>query len=521
MRAPRSTIARHINIRPSAAAVTSIENAAASTSRAAQWAAYTNLSGVEWKYKLRAKVPSARGSPDAISHLLEARCVNVSSACFEAEQIILHGEHAQNDLSRLAERFLNHTTNAPQTVYTRLRGLMRPTALVADPTLHEYSYLPLAVGAVHALASASKESWLWTHRPLPTPTFEVTEEPVLAFFSTWVDSAGETWTRSLPFIHEVARQSRGGKLRRLVPAMLPDYLRPLFEPFADSIEPLALWPSDDDPMKPRTWLSNQLFNLRVTRDRFNRYRLQSQQMFASREHGRCFKRALVCDLFSGKEPGRRGPMATQLVKPWLTMQAILAYHGLQSDSHAHLQRLRACDVPGRSSAPPIPHARPECPLRVIFEHRVQRRLLNLDGLLDACNRWSPRTPAGGASVAVQCEVRSFYGGLSRKNNGRSKPVLLTDADVLVTPHGSGMINALQMHAGASLIEVLPVYTYNCPCTGLAKVLASEPRIRHYQLSTGNSSFSVGRWPRRWPSYHNDLILPWAALRSVLQAVVDG
>ena len=36
-------------------------------------------------------------------------------------------------------------------------------------------------------------------------------------------------------------------------------------------------------------------------------------------------------------------------------------------------------------------------------------------------------------------------------------------DVLIGPHGADLVNALGLHAGASVLEVLPVHKGGCPC----------------------------------------------------------
>ena len=454
-----------------------------------RWAAWTHSSGDDWSWKLRHKVTrrdQGAYGVDALNTVLTSRCENVSSVCFEAEQIILHGEHAVSDLARLSQRFLNHSTNSPQTIYYKLRGLQRPTVLIGQPSSRKlprkhYSYLPLAFGASHASKSASQEESLrWSHRLDLHSSFERPSRPVLAFFSTWAYNAGETWVRVLPFLHEIASRIDGGKLHRLIPAMVPDGLRPLFEPFTDSLEPLALWPFDADASngtKAITWLSDRLFTMRGTPTQLREHQQRSAAMFARRQPNRCFTSALVCDLYSDMDPMHLRT-ARRAVRPWATMQAIVSHHGLQHPD-AGAYRLRACE--GRVS--------PACPLKVAFEYRTRRRILNMDELIHECNRWGQA-----AAVVVECSARSFYNGLVAGSS-------LGDVDVLVSPHGAGMINSLQMHAGSSVVEVVPVHRAGCPCDSLPNLLSMEPRIRHYQLSTNNVSYAKGKRP----GFHNDLL----------------
>ena len=74
---------------------------------------------------------------------------------------------------------------------------------------------------------------------------------------------------------------------------------------------------------------------------------------------------------------------------------------------------------------------------------------NLDELLAACERWTPAEGTA-ARLRVACVAVSFRSGLVA-----SAPAIRR-TDVLVGPHGADMTNALGMHAGASVLELVPL-----------------------------------------------------------------
>ena len=41
--------------------------------------------------------------------------------------------------------------------------------------------------------------------------------------------------------------------------------------------------------------------------------------------------------------------------------------------------------------------------------------------------------------------------------------VLARTDVLILPHGADLINGFALHAAASVVEVMPVHQYGCPC----------------------------------------------------------
>ena len=128
-------------------------------------------------------------------------------------------------------------------------------------------------------------------------------------------------------------------------------------------------------------------------------------------------------------------------------------------------------------------------------------------LLRECNSWrsSMRTEA-------RCTLHSFDSGLQAAASA------MAAADVLVTAHGSGMFNALQMHAGASLVEVLPVSTNGCPCDQHKGLFASERKLRHYLLRSLDPA-CTNATVRQKLTYNRPVHLPWEVLRSVLDDVM--
>ena len=78
-----------------------------------------------------------------------------------------------------------------------------------------------------------------------------------------------------------------------------------------------------------------------------------------------------------------------------------------------------------------------------------------------------------------------------------------------------------MHAGASVIEVMPVHQQGCPCEMYKKMYTYQgPAIFHYQMWSTNSSNAVSEEARKKGTYNSDLLLPWEALRPALEHAVQ-
>lgn len=57
--------------------------------------------------------------------------------------------------------------------------------------------------------------------------------------------------------------------------------------------------------------------------------------------------------------------------------------------------------------------------------------------------------------------------------------MLRRTNVLIGPHGADMTNAFALHAGTSVVELLPPIRNGCPCTMYQRMFAAEPQVFHY------------------------------------------
>ena len=94
--------------------------------------------------------------------------------------------------------------------------------------------------------------------------------------------------------------------------------------------------------------------------------------------------------------------------------------------------------------------------------------------------------------------------------------------MLVGPHGGDLINGFALHAGASVVEMLPVERPGCPCHVFRELYASDSRrIFHYTASTSNRSFTTPRCQRCRIRFQTaDLILPVTVLKAALERVAE-
>ena len=125
-------------------------------------------------------------------------CVRVRNACFEAEQILLHGDTAPGGLRRLGA-VLNRTRD-PTSVFSRLNPALRPTALAARPG-EAYEFLPLAVNVKRA--GRKRKRFLFRHVAGPTPD-EFSSAHAVAFYTTFSNSFTEIFSRAVVQLFELS-----------------------------------------------------------------------------------------------------------------------------------------------------------------------------------------------------------------------------------------------------------------------------------------------------------------------------
>ena len=93
----------------------------------------------------------------------------------------------------------------------------------------------------------------------------------------------------------------------------------------------------------------------------------------------------------------------------------------------------------------------------------------------------------------------------------------------VVSHGADIINGFALHAGASVIEVMPVqqFQYGCPCDMYRRMYGyGGATVLHYQMVTSNGSRAVSTEARKKGTYNSDLFLPWDALQPALAHIVN-
>lgn len=205
------------------------------------------------------------------------------------------------------------------------------------------------------------------------------------------------------------------------------------------------------------------------------------------------------------------------IRPWSAVQAVATHHGgaAQRDRsfHARRPRLRACgrgslggrggrgrlaDTTRRLDEAAVSVASGgggpgrKCALHVVFADRKGRRKLrNIRELVAACAAWRPPSPHAG--LAVNCTAHNFGVGLVASLD------VLARTDVLVVPHGADIINGFGLHAGASVVEVMPIkqFQYGCPCDMYRRMYTYEgPTVFHHQLVSTNASLAVSEEPRK-------------------------
>ncbi|KAL1510630.1 hypothetical protein AB1Y20_006931 [Prymnesium parvum] len=420
------------------------------------------------------------------AHAVTARlCEEVDDACLDAEQVLLYSADAASQAERLY-RLLSAAD---------LFDLRRPllprahrTVLAAAPR-EPYDYIPLAINAQLALRSHANVSGnrFARRRLQPAGRPAAAAGVGLLFITAWSNAWQETAHRALPHVFEAWCHERGGVT--VVPAMW-GATAPRHSAAADAasartwlgafsaaeVWTLGLMPTPEP-------VQQQLFGNRPCDAAcLGAYAAASDAFFAARG-ARCFGRLRVCNF-------QQTPAAA---RPWSAMQALAAYHA---------------GMPANATLAPRLSAE-EGTVRVLFVVRAtRRRVENLDELVGACARWRPRARAD--APRVECAARGLGAGV------KSVVPLLRAADVLFGVHGGDLINGLMLHAGASVVEVLPLKRAGCPCETFKRVFASEPgKVFHYVAKSDNMSFLRGR--NR--GMHSDMVVPVEVVERALERVI--
>ena len=464
-------------------------------------------------------------------------CVGVRNACFDAEQIFMHGPDAQQHRDAIHELLLR--AKDLYDVKRSLRPNVHNTTHVADAGA-PYGYLPLAVNAQRAETwrNRSNDTSAYQQRLQPlAPSEWIENSTAVAFFTTFSSSFTETFSRATVQLFEQYCAHRG--TIDVIPAAFgspkPDgndhaatYLAPLTR--TGHIEPMSLTPQPER-------LQQAIFgNFPTSPGRarhphcpgngtcLEAYLAQSERYFAAIGQ-RCFRSATVCNF--ARQPTKPGS-----ARPWSLMQALATHHAGPPPSRAtSMSRMLSCGdgllEQQRGEGPVEPavaraaraaeragRGGERCPLRVVFIQREgRRRLLNIDEHVAACNAW--RSTRGVDDPTPSCEAYTFRRGLA------AALPLLRRTDVLIGPHGADMTNALALHAGATVVELLPPIASGCPCAMYQQQFAVEPSVLHYTASTRNVSRAARTGlPRFWNTYHSDFVTPVEVTRRILSHVVD-
>ena len=451
-----------------------------------------------------------------------APCVQVGPACVRAEQIVLQNDSTAAARHQAAMHLLERAKDL-----MNARKLFRPevhqTVVVDGSSSYAESAVPLMVNAAHAHAhlderNRSRFAVDWPQREKlhnihhndrqqghGTPR-EPHEPRGLIFVTTWSNAWQEVYQRAVVQLFE--RWCDANVSMDIVPAAFgstaseaaasqeqQQWIGP-FSSRSRAIWPLALMPSP--PGTQQAIFGNRPCNSSM----FASYVEASEWSFAARPHARCFERLELCDF----------GLPTSHARPWSTMQAVLAH-----DTHDD----RRPGEQGGPSAAQTQHWTPRLlavpgVLRVLFVNRTRRRRLsNLEVLLSACQRWRPPNVSEASARGfppdgrIECASHDFSSGLHA-----ATPMLMR-ADVLVGPHGADLINGLGMHAGSSVLEIMPTHRAFCPCDFFRSLFAAErSKIFHYTASSSNHSHSIGR------TYNADLVPPEDVLHRALAVVME-
>lgn len=426
------------------------------------------------------------------------RCVTARNVCLEAEQLVVQAADFKG-----VQRYLKGVRSLFDH-FVRLSPGLHGTVRLAENADEPYSFLPLVV--LQEPPAGERMRFLFNHTPSVGPRVYREDRQLLLFFSQGVDNVAEVFHRSITLLHDtipLLAGCRGCPPVELATPVWMDGFHYLLEPFLTPpqkrVRTLA-------PMPPR----RDAWGLRwakASRKSMTRYRLLWERHAAEQYSGpRCFARCTVCD-YSHEAHRMQGIHSW---KPWEAMQKVMSYYGHAS---AGPSRLRFCDAEERTASG-------DCKLHIgIVKRSGRRKLANLEGLLASCQAWRP--------LEVACSTISFGNGLL------SAAAELRRMDVLIAPHGADLINGLAMHAGASVLEVLPIFNRQaCPCDVFLNVFGAERRVFGFRLDSRNPRFSVsngrtmrlpggsGKTIHMAGNFHSDLVPPWSALQRVLELITD-
>lgn len=484
-----------------------------------------------------------------------APCARVNHACFDGEQIFLHGDHAELHRRQI------YSVLAPAKDPWDNKKMLRPTehemVHVASPGAL-YTFLPLAVNAQKAsqwLRSHNDSSAYQQRRQPMAASPWITNSTAVAFVTTFSNAWTEAFARAAASVFEEYCQY-GGRVD-IIPAVFGStfehdvdqaaiYLAPLTR--TGRIEPMSLTPRPEplqqaifgntraSPGRARCSSSTHASSTARGHSRgsggsddsecLSIHLRRSEEYFAARGQ-RCFANASVCAFHSQPRAAR----------PWSLMQALAAHHagppparnlgprllacasadggGVHTADDEGLEREAEQETEAEAEAEQEAGRRGRCPLRVVYIRREgRRRLHNIDEHVAACNAW--RSTRSADDPRPSCEAYTFGGGLVQ-----ALP-LLRRTDVLIGPHGADMTNGLALHAGATVVELLPPTQKGCPCHMYQAQFASEPgRILHYTASTRNESHAVrASRPGTFGTYNADFVVDVEVTRRILERVVE-
>ena len=434
-----------------------------------------------------------------------ATCTSLHRACFDEEQIVLHGPNAMADAAAATVVLARSPNLYDVKKPGHFTGVHRMLQLAAPG--RPYTYVPLAVSASRALRSlqpSTNRSVFEVDAVQPEAPASFSDATALAFVTTWANAWQETFHRAVIQVfeewcrvggeHGAEEHNVAGRRDMVVvptayapcgrPPCAGDDSRLWLRPFSE----VPVWPMSLTP-QPEP-LQQAVFGNRPCNDTcFGNYRALSAAYFAARPR-QCFERVRLCD-FSRTRPAR----------PWATVQAVLARHTLRPPDPLRLARAM------------LGHGSVTLQVTIVLRAR-RRRLSNLDDLLAACARWGGQGGLGRDRVRVSCVAESFAPGLV------AMAPAIRRTDVLVGPHGADLVNGLGLHAGASVVEVLPVHKGGCPCGVFQGLFAMERRVFHYTASSSNASYATSRARGLAGTFHSDLVLPPAVLEAALSHVLD-
>jgi hypothetical protein len=506
----------------------------------------------------------------------------VPNICFEAEQLILRGAKAAAALPKLMA-VLNRTRD-PSDVFSKLRPLVRPTVLLDPPPGKPYEYLPLATGAKkvskrlrarflrrHTPSAGdafSKDPAVAFFTSWSNSFTEIYSRAVVRLFPLWCAL--------------LAVGARRDNLH-LMPAMWgsewgPDYARYWLQPFsALPVEQLAatpqrelvklVWRAQATPEQLQRYfnLSEATFARRKGPRCYERafvcdftgmpwahtlHPWSSVQMIAAHHGGArqvaqtgrvAVSRMRACSARGGSGGGGGSGSGRRLAGTDASVSAAGAVGAtggsgddaveLAAASSSQLVQLserrrgkggnKGGGMGGGGTTGIVGVGaggggrQAGCPLNVVFADRKGRRKLsNIHELVEMCSRWVPAPLPSGRVLSVNCSAHNFGVGLIA-----SLPTLWR-ADVLVVSHGADVINGFGMHAGASVVEVMPVHQAGCPCDMYRRLYTYQgPTVFHYHLWSTNASRAVSTDARKRGTYHSDLHVPWPSVETALAHIV--